>query len=159
MVYEWKCKVGNTVREIWAICNVGIISDDKTITWYDLWCAFIVETAHLFGCFEFSHQSWCPHLHFARKQKPFFVNPKHLKNLRRNRPNLTWVRRNIVFLIFHCVELRKFPWIKREFSGNTFFFVRIYDNLRLIHDNSCSQAQRLKFVELTLIYVIINVSP
>ena len=103
-MYEWTCKVGNKVREIWAICNVGIISADKTITWYDLWCAFIVETAHLFGCFEFSHQSWCPHLHFARKQKPFFVNPKHLKNLRRNRPNL----------FFHHHYVRFFFRIKRQ---------------------------------------------
>ena len=37
------------------------------------------------------------------------------------------------FLIFHCVEQRKLPRIKRKFSENTFLFVRIYDNLRLIH--------------------------
>ena len=38
------------------------------------------------------------------------------------------------FLIFHKVELRKLPRIKRKFSENTFLFVRIYDNLRLIHE-------------------------
>ena len=59
---------------------------------------FLWGTAHLFGCFESTHQSWCPH-HF------FFVNLKLLKNLRLNLSQFiisSSLKNFFAFFLSHC---------------------------------------------------------